>query len=1298
MSRSRRRKHAFCGVASVSGRVVPCNWARRAGKVLVAFVAAFACLFSMVAASGTAQANDSSSTAISLGDEITGYKMEYRTITGYSNGQPVYGPWTTMEPNSDGSYDFDADKNPNWQYRIRAEYSLKPYYLKDKNTDSVTYKVPDSLKVLSGSSGDVLGTDGYTKYGTYTLDKNGQFTIVFNKTAMDENGEGGVINGWLTFEAQVSRKGEHEGGEIDLPGNGGLINVGKKYDLNVQKTKGTLDNASQTLPFTITVSSPEYGTPGKVKLSDVMENGSIKAPVTVTGTHADGSSFTVVLQDADGKNIDANALDGKNSFEAYLPQLAAGDTIVISYDGVGNVALGGNGDIKNTAHVESKDDNGHEVKSEASADWWFENKPDLSKTASGVDANGAIKWTVVVNKDHRNLKGWTLNDLPGAGLQNSLQDVQVYEEGHPEQATKVSFPVTFSKDNTKTYVFTYSTAIDGKSSQANQKDFSNTVSICPTDSQDGNLCASKSGTYSMSNPFAKSSIGNVNVFEDQNTKERSANLSWQLNIGSSDRDLKGPWTYTDTLQSVTQDNHSYPHYFTDAQQTAIEKSIKDAISDAYRGTGVTPEYTIAFGSSNGSQQKNQFTITMQTDLPKETKISFKYSSTVALGTEYNGLRFTNCANIGNFWDCPSADIQEYHKPTDPQEPDYPKFNMVKHDSAETNGPYSDFTNHDYTSLNTTKTATSTDKAGTPYMSWTIDFNPSWDMVGKSKGDLVLTEKLPKGTHLLTGISANDGEAGLQLEGRQYDDKGASKVFTFNGNHGQATYVTSWWPREETAYATADLQDDGTVRITIPQATLQNWADKVGMTNYDGWKYQQMRLIVRVAFDDGQFDDYEVSHAYENTVVASFPGSKDVESSQEQTIRRDAWKNLVDKQNMNKIHLYDQSNPEQVDNEARYQLNINPDSLCVGQKSDNQSRGACSPSAYTFKDVAKYQHIAGYNDAQLVLDPDSVHIYVPDKNGSQIIERVKFDERGNVITTNHGTVVDGGDVVPEVEKIKVRELDSSQYSYVVDSEQTDTYNGWWTSTLTFTVPNKTALIVDYTYKVIGAKDSYVAISNVAEVNGKKAWPADRTFAAHITQAAAGADVAEMPINVFKVNADNNAERLPGAEFELYGWEGKNSEHPYTWKKLETKSPLRTNEKGQLSLHKSIFKNPDEFTYNRAYKLVEVEAPSGYVCEQEPKYFVIDNADTDKYPVQWPWEFGKDGYEYANGTHVVVGTFMYFKDAPVILPLTGMLGGARWIVLGGAVLAVIAGAFAMDSQRAARRRLCSTLSTKPTMRRR
>ncbi len=239
-----------------------------------------------------------------------------------------------------------------------------------------------------------------------------------------------------------------------------------------------------------------------------------------------------------------------------------------------------------------------------------------------------------------------------------------------------------------------------------------------------------------------------------------------------------------------------------------------------------------------------------------------------------------------------------------------------------------------------------------------------------------------------------------------------------------------------------------------------------------------------------------------------------------------------------------------------------------------------------------------------------------------------------------------------------ELSTDEYSYSVGSYETKASyygngqdDGYYSyNTIEFKIPDKKHLRIVYRYTFSSDSSGQVSIivSNKATLKGiaedKGSSDTEKTII--LEEAGAKADV--HGINIYKVDNENNAIVLSGAEFALYKWTGSSWQRiiydssSATWQDSadDTASEYISGEDGLVALQ--------HLTYNQAYKLVETKAPKGYLLKSTPLYFYMPSADTTTYSMNIP-----SGNEYTDGNEIVAisqGTDYNFTNTKTTTSIT------------------------------------------------
>lgn len=160
------------------------------------------------------------------------------------------------------------------------------------------------------------------------------------------------------------------------------------------------------------------------------------------------------------------------------------------------------------------------------------------------------------------------------------------------------------------------------------------------------------------------------------------------------------------------------------------------------------------------------------------------------------------------------------------------------------------------------------------------------------------------------------------------------------------------------------------------------------------------------------------------------------------------------------------------------------------------------------------------------------------------------------------------------------------------------------TFVLQVPDERHLEIRYQAEVSGVPGTMVAVSNVAYFQGHEdqLGPHGKVEEELLVLKSAGLAVSE-PMVWFE-KRDEKAELLPNALYSLSEW----NEETQTWS--EVQKDLKTVDKATSPRGLKV----ESLTLNTLYKLVETQAPAGYVLDTTPHYFVLfgETAPTVTYP--------------------------------------------------------------------------------------
>ena len=203
---------------------------------------------------------------------------------------------------------------------------------------------------------------------------------------------------------------------------------------------------------------------------------------------------------------------------------------------------------------------------------------------------------------------------------------------------------------------------------------------------------------------------------------------------------------------------------------------------------------------------------------------------------------------------------------------------------------------------------------------------------------------------------------------------------------------------------------------------------------------------------------------------------------------------------------------------------------------------------------------------------------------------------------------------------VDKVDANHFYYTYlqrDSYDENPYNTWYQEfhELEFTVPDNTHLKITYEYLLTGTDLTATTVSNTAYLR-EVAQHGSSSSSGYYTVQESAATAELKSIYVYKVDADNYANRLPDAKFELYKWDADSEKWVFD-------HIIESNNSAELELL--------GLSINQAYYLIEVEAPYGYVLDQTRHYFML--YDSTKSYMTAPEDFPQTAY-YTQGRAIYI----------------------------------------------------------------
>lgn len=440
-----------------------------------------------------------------------------------------------------------------------------------------------------------------------------------------------------------------------------------------------------------------------------------------------------------------------------------------------------------------------------------------------------------------------------------------------------------------------------------------------------------------------------------------------------------------------------------------------------------------------------------------------------------------------------------------------------------------------------------------------------------------------------------------------------------------TSVAGWWSLGGKSFDVTVTRSGSTLTILVPADLLSTVAVNGGQNNAS-WYKAQLLLDVRATIDDASKLG-KTATVFKNTVKLNDASGKDWgEKSQSQKITKDdEW---------NVIHKATSYNPSDNSNLVPYSIVVNPNALDLDKNSDT----------ITLEDSFSYP----YNENQPVeFSLNEVKVYQYDAT--------KTDFKGTELPKNGYTVTPSGssDGNTRINKLKL------------------------------SIPDSTALVVDYSYRAVGDANTEVEVSNNASLHGKTSG-VDGTS---VKVVSSHGDATISKLTFTKADSNDPTKTLQGAIFDLYQW------NDTQWDRLC--SGLKTGKNGQLAFSASTTETTScpenqrtacnssgaNVRFNMAYKLVETQAPDGYdtpIGTAAEHYFMLRDKNAEaQFPLSKPDTFPVDAIHNSGYTDFILNS-----RSKASLPSAGGSGDG-WFVAGGALTVLVASFGLAETRKNAKR---------------
>lgn len=1042
--------------------------------------------------------------------------------------------------------DITADSYIDEYAEINAllDYTLPAGTLSDtKNT--IKYTLPDALKNFK-EAGYVRDTSSGKTIGVGKIE-NGVVSITFYDAYVEMNAKGSPIYGSVAFDGKASEMEITYDQETTIKFNESHSSTiiikkdSKTYgDLHTQKSIIDSDLANGTVKYTVKVWST-YGTAGHlVTLDDIMTNIQLDTTKGITVTK---NTYT---------SVDSSSLTytpGNKGFTGTLPALGEDEYYELTYWGMLPSDLkGGNVTTTNQIHVESTNSKGEKIDSDSSVNFNFNT---VKKTGVKND-DDTISWTVTLNENHAEMKGWTLSDeLNGSDYKGTV---------HFETSTGASFddalPYKFGTnsadtDTTASYTITYKTPGDH---DYNTSQVKNKVTL--KDDHDNEKGSSEYDVeVGSKDAYFKDGKGVI-----ENT-DGTLTLNWHIKL-IIDKDYAAGWKWYDQASCYN------AQYFTPKQRQDLYAELDRVLNGHY--------YEVS--DAYGNKKTDNYTGTWDTigiigtkPLTKGTVLEFDFSTTIKRPDKKTDFK-NQC-----YFNSTAFDGTNTYRPNG-------NAIVKKYDKATGSA---DNSSHDYHDIS-------------GKLQWTIEVTLTEAFKNAEKAGLThinITDTLPAGVTLDDIDISGEGHWGKNGNITKTSNSWTFPTWVHNPGNRQGPDLTA------TLSTLSDGKQSVDIEVPVELLSVMEQDQKILVYIYANitenpelWKSSQKNFTNEVKVTDSTSKDW---------------GS----ASQTQEI---TYNNLHDAVQKSGVQV-DESDAQ---NTIEYSVIVNPDGKVILNNPNIK---------LTLIDELTYGYNPWHDKQVTSLVPSSVAVYAYDATAS--------NKRGQPLSV-------------------------SEYSYLYETIGYDSnQQGSRTNRLTFTLPNATPLVVVYRYNTSVTTGNSIELSNTATLKAEDTKITSVTDKTTVKISSSSFNANVKGILAYKVDKDNNAVYLPGAEFSLYAWQSND-----TWTLVS--GDIITNANGELvdsqGRNLSLImtdKNKNVQVHNQAFKLVETQAPSGYIFDpNNAYYFYIPDTDEKLYPKNLPADL--TGYHVATA-----GGYLYLtneKSQDYELPSTGGTGTLPYTAVGGTMM--------------------------------
>lgn len=1064
--------------------------------------------------------------------------------------------------------------------RVNGTLNLKKDAFVDKNGNTLcdTIVWNSGLKLAKELDNGVLTDPDGNVVGTLKVTENGVATIHFtNLKAFDLEKP---VNFWFTALATCS--GEDLKQEIAFPGTGTTVTVKKNTDIHAKKELLTEnirydEKGDPYLEYRVTVSS-EKGTAGTVKIVDQIADWknlygkysdfALKKYSSKTGETSESIPVKPTISNpASGAPAGAETQFEINNLDA----LKAGERYELTYRYQLSRKLSKNGKLSGSIgnKVTATDNGNNETNSDDAPNNFLDR---IEKSSSYDSVTRKVTWTITVrNPGKQNLSGYVVTDeIQDSAAKIDSSTVKLYG-GEKEDACKTEIPggtpTMATGDQGFTYTFPtinageempYYKIVYQSDAPNGETSIHNTVTIADKDGGDKDS-TEVDGNIQESGSFFKGK-GNHTLRDVGNGLQKA---TWYITALIPRDKRTTELTISDTFQQVTYGNGKIAEHY------ALLGELFDQLNNKTDQKGAMEVYLDNDGATYRPQHWN--------GVNNYKLITVTYKFHTADGDDIE---------IDSAQDAPAADVKQ-KKVTGFSVTVKSEESIRKVNIGHTNYGDIGYTTYvDVSDVPEDVSCSIKNEASSPIFS----NKPSEEYTYKK-------EKAPEEKEEIVKQVAYDA-------GRNYTND-PSKDYATAQQEGIFYKISVKPAKGRNEITVVDTLPDGLVydptrKFSAAQAVFSERSPSSGKVKYDGtiddtlgskiyWNADGKPVYWWDNLNNQQdLDGFDLT-APENFTVTQSADGKTLTF----TIKNlDQIPNTV-KEKYQTIGIF-------------YALQLTQDAHWANQLE----------SSKVYQNTASWTGV-GDASAKITVKRDDTHLkktVVQDGNG-KLTYTVEINPEGlnlnpkspDITLYDTFTVNKRGTATLDRSSIKLYDNTKGEYTddYTLTTDEKKEDRQVTHYNMTLTVRDGKHYTFTYTYIVDRSQvnsTENVTAENKARITAVWQEADDKKITSSAGGGSVGANDGELTL--YKVDKNSENKVLQGAEFELTAYNNQNS----SWDTAQ-KVTARTDEKGEITFVPATGTNTGKVyvSVDTLYKLVETQAPNGYVLDAKPFYFIWMQSD-------------------------------------------------------------------------------------------